>query len=69
MDDNQFWLNLWRAVIAGLCVVVATMAGCTSYKTRQAADLIRNGADPIRVGCALEVGDSTATRCLLLVTK
>ena len=68
MDENVFWLNVWRAAIAGICVVVATMAGCSSYRTGQVADLIRKGADPMEVGCAFDLGDNK-TRCALLIAK
>lgn len=69
MDENKFWLRIWQSVIAGVCVLVATMAGCSSYKTSQAADLIRGGVDPLKVGCALEVGDGTTVRCAILTAK
>lgn len=69
MEENTFWLRLWQSVVAGICVLVATLAGCTSYKVSQAAELIQKGADPIKVGCALDVGDNNDYRCLLVTTK
>jgi hypothetical protein len=68
MDENTFWLNLWRAVIFGVCFLVACASGCVAYRADKAAELIKAGADPIRVACGLDIGEGKE-RCAIQAAK
>ena len=67
MEENQFWLGIWRLVTL---VLVAMIGSCT-YGMHDKRDkwekAVANGADPMVTSCALydQTGVDQAT-CLLL---
>lgn len=65
MEENTFWITLWRSVLIALCIIVAIMAGCTMNNDRLIAEAIKNGADPIAANCAFEGFGHDAGRSLV----
>lgn len=61
MEDNKFWLRLWQTVILG--AVLAFAVGVTSCQMTREKIVrgIEAGADPIALGCVLDV-DSKVDR-------
>lgn len=62
MEENQFWLTVWKYVITGFVALVTVLAGScqmTNYQIRRAIDA---GAAPIAARCAF---DGENSRCVL----
>jgi hypothetical protein len=53
MEENQFWLNVWRTVAAAFAALVLTIGGCTANQNRLVAEMVAAGADPIKAHCAI----------------
>ena len=53
MDDNQFWVSIWKMVAVSFCVMVLAIAGCTVNNTRVVNEMTSRGADPIAAACAV----------------
>lgn len=60
MENDKFWLAIWRAVIAGIVLFSAVVASCTSYSNALIASSIKGGADPIKAACAISSGTDRA---------
>jgi hypothetical protein len=69
MDDNEFWINFVRCVIAFFCVLIITAGGCSSYQSALIADAIKNGADPIAARCGVVGPKDPDALCALYVSK
>ena len=52
-SDDQFWLRIWKLVAVVLCVLIASVAGCTAHNTHRIALLSAGGTDPILARCAV----------------
>lgn len=70
MDDNQYWISVFKLIGAVLCVFILSMTGCTVNKQYQIRTLIENAkVDPIDAKCALD-GDALGyTACIMLAAK
>lgn len=67
MEENNFWLSIWKLVT----LVVVVMIGSCSYSTHDRRDkwekAVANGADPMVASCALFTQDTVEqATCLLL---
>ena len=67
MEENQFWLNLWKL---GAVVLVVLVGSCT-YGAHDRRDkwekAVANGADPMVTACALfDQTESERITCALL---
>lgn len=66
MDDNEFWIIVWKMVAISFVVVITTTAGCDSYRARLVRDAISSGVDPIKASCAINgMSVSTAVICAM----
>jgi len=63
MDENEFWVRVWKIVGAVVVTVILTAGGCTSYR----ATLIAESPDPIATACA--VSDSTIDAACLVAMR
>lgn len=63
MTDNEFWIAVWRGIMAMLCIIVATIGGCDAYQNKLVADLVMHGTDPVAARCAIvgSVGEAGTT--------
>lgn len=65
-DENKFWISIWRTAGATLCLVVATIAGCSMYDTHITQQLIDSGKDPMQVRCALSFNTDSVRAALCM---
>lgn len=63
MDENQFWVNLWRTAAIAMVAIVLVTAGCTANDTAAIKQMVADGANPIDAMCALN-GSSNNPQCL-----
>ncbi len=67
MNDNEFWIACWKVLGAVAVGVVVSVGGCTVAVNYRAAALVQNGADPLRVGCAMTIVNGLgAVQCSIL---
>lgn len=58
MDENQFWVAIWKVTCAVVVVMTVSIGSCTANRHYQTRMLIENtGVDPIGAKCAIE-GDT-----------
>lgn len=71
MEENEFWIAIWRVVGGCICAIALTVAGCSSYRTSKVAEAIASGADPIRARCGLinDGGAAEAAICGAVAAK
>jgi hypothetical protein len=70
MNDNDFFLGIWRTAGAVLCVIAISIAGCNGNRQYQTRLLIENAKiDPIEAKCALESDTLGSTACILKAMK
>ncbi len=69
MEENQFWIAVWRATAAVIAVIVMTIGGCNVHQQRAVVQMVKNGADPLRASCALGLVERAETRCATLAIK
>ena len=71
MDENTFWISIWRAVAAAICVLVVSIGGCVAHGQHLVSMAINNGADPIKAGCAINGinGSTSAAICAAAAVK
>ena len=48
MEDNKFWLVVWKLIVIVVCILIVTVGGCTVYTN----DKISKADDPIAYACA-----------------
>jgi len=68
-SEDMFWLGLWRAVIAGLCLMTAIIGGCCANTELAVSRDIRAGLDPLTVRCAHNQTTSSDPSCSILAAK
>ena len=59
MEENNFWVAVWRTVGATLVAIVAVIGGCSLYKTSAIKEMVLNGANPIDAACSVGAQNST----------
>ena len=64
MDENKFWITVWKLVLIGFCVMILSFSGCTMHNNRIAERLVNQGADPVAVRCMLKDESNNAT-CIM----
>lgn len=65
--ENNFWLAIWRTVAATFGVLVLTIGGCSSYRSRLIAEMTASGVDPLAASCAVHGGDANHSVCVGLI--
>jgi hypothetical protein len=49
MNENDFWVVIWKIIGACFCILVLTVGGCVGYIDTR----IINAPDPIAASCAV----------------
>mgnify|MGYP003395222971 CR=1 FL=1 len=49
MDDNEFFVKIWKLVCVAFCVLTASVSSCTAYNTYR----ITESKDPLAAACAI----------------
>ena len=68
IDDTKFWLILWALILAGFVTLVTSISAAHIGNSRLIAQMVKDGADPIRAACAIR-GDGRDPLCILSVGK
>lgn len=58
MEENSFWLAVWKIVAWAIVGVSAVIGGCTAYESTLVAQMTERGADPVLARCAIGSQDS-----------
>lgn len=70
MEENQFWLSVWKLIVlAFVIVVVAGIGSCqaTRYQARMAFEAaLESGATPLAARCAALGEGQYADNCALI---
>lgn len=64
MNDNEFWISVWKLVTIGVCCLVLSISGCVVHSKYRIAKAIEQGANPIEAKFAFKMegtGDNTVT--------
>lgn len=71
MNDNQFWLGLWKVVAVALVLVVMSIGACSMRQTKLSYEAvtkaIERGVDPLDAACLF--GRNDTMPCVLRATK
>jgi hypothetical protein len=51
MNDNEFWIKLWKVLGTVLVLVAVTASGCEISRQHMRTQLVANGKDAIDVRC------------------
>jgi hypothetical protein len=70
MEDNEFWIKIWKSIGAVVCVLIISVSGCTMNKQYQTRMLIENTkVNPIDANCAIEGYIDRSGPCILRAAK
>ena len=69
MDEATFWLQIWRAVIAAVVVLILTIGGCTAYESKRIADAVEKGTHPIDARCGIAGMENDRGTCSIRASK
>ena len=67
MEENKFWLALWIAGMITVIGIAGIVGAVTVNSDNRKVELIKGGADPIAVTCAM--GNSQASICTIITAK
>jgi len=68
MDDNQFYVAVWKIVGTAFCVLAVSIAGCVTHTHYRISEDLKSGVDPLMVACAHN-NDGSATACTIAAAK
>jgi hypothetical protein len=64
MEDNKFWLAIWKLVSITLVALSVSIGGCVYGQGQQVKSLIKSGILPILAMCAIHgTGDGRGAQC------
>lgn len=69
MEDNKFWLSIWRTIAIVVCIAVISVTSCSINRQVLVSNAIEAGKDPISVKCALETNTALEPACVLKASK
>lgn len=68
MEENTFWLAIWRTVAAAIFGIVAAVAGCSTVADYQVKELVISGVNPIAARCAIwGSGERNSVACFEVI--
>ena len=68
MNENEFWIAVWRSAFGCLALIALTIAGCSTYQTKTIERMTQNGVDAIDAKCAV-TGDDGRGLCITRVVS
>lgn len=57
MEENKFWLAIWKIIAVTLVALTVSVSGCIYGKGQQVKSLIKSGTPPILAMCAIHGAD------------
>ena len=67
MNDDAFFLTIWKLIAAVIITIVLSMSGCVMHTNTQISRAIENGADPMKASCAFN--NDGKLFCTIIATK
>ena len=64
MEDNEFWVAIWKLIAIGLAFIVASISSCVSYD----GYLTSKAADPIAYQCSRNAAQSQI-QCMTVIAR
>ncbi len=68
MEENEFWLSLWKVVGVIVVAITLTVGGCVSHSNYRKIQAIELGATAFEANCAFG-GDAPTSCDLVEVSK
>jgi len=69
MSENEFWLKLWLACIAGLVAIVVIISTYQYYDDHLVVQMVEHGADPLKTRCIMgNITTNMLPICTLIAT-
>lgn len=67
MNEEEFWITIWRNVLIAAVIVILGFSGCTIHRNQQISTAIKNGVVPERAKMAFsgQVSESGIIASLL----
>jgi hypothetical protein len=63
MEENKFWIAIWKTIVIGVCAFAALVSGCNgmiNYQDNTAiVEMVAKGADPLDAQCAVKEQNSS----------
>ncbi len=70
MEENDFWLRIFKISVIGVCVIVIALIGSCQSSKYQIRKSIEAGYSPMSVACAFDHGNvSDGTLCAIELVK
>lgn len=69
MNENEFWIALWKIAAAFCFGAIVVMGGCTVQRDQLKYDAIKGGVDPMVLSCAVGVEASEQHICTLIAQR
>ena len=67
MNDNEYWIRLWKVAAVALIGLVTVIAGCNAHQVEAVKRMTDKGANPLDAACA--VGGSERLCAIRYATK
>jgi hypothetical protein len=68
VDDNEFWLGVWKIVGAVVAAMIFAVMLSSLFRARMLSEAIAGGAEPMRAACAFN-GVERDGVCQILAAK
>ncbi len=59
MDENKFWINIWKLVSMVIIVLILSLSLCNMYKVNKVSKAIGQGIDPLEASLAFTRNNQT----------
>lgn len=67
MNENEFWLGIWKVLGTVVVLITVSIGGCSSYATSKVSEAISNGVNPLEVTCAINGTNNSV--CTILAAQ
>jgi hypothetical protein len=67
--ENKFWVIMWGMAAVFASVVVVSSVLYWGHYDSKVASLLKNGADPMSIKCAMNSQSTDSPACIILATK
>lgn len=68
-SDDKFWISVWSIAATALVTIAITIATYNHSKNVVISEMIKNGASPTEVLCALDDTYGDNPTCIITATK
>lgn len=68
-EEMKYWLTIWKIIAVCFCMFVLTLGSCSTYQTHAKTELIKSGADPMEILCAMGGTDGRQAICTAIAMR